>query len=655
MKLKAKYLLMLPILLGLSGHAFSQGGSKSLYFWKFNTVSGQVGLQGLYREQERVVADFQDTEKSYFLSGGIQVRTNSSILNPNFLVLDLDGAYMPGTNRQNYIVTPDQSEVCTVKKLNLGALFFQQKQVSLKVVADYDQSFSARENLTDVKSVNRHWGALLSYTNKYLPVSIGFHSRKWDETEIQSGRKYSIDQKLFETRITKSFTKADRNEFRYSHDYNLNINQNLFRVANTIDNIDFTSHIKPGGSPKYNLNTVISEIHQRGYTNFNRFQAGENVNLQLPKQLVFNGGYNFYSINQDLSNLVQHNLNTSLGQSLFKSLQSKIFLDYSTINHSVYKETTRKTGFEINYSKKIPFGQLLISYKFDRLHQDYKSDPSLIAINNESYTLGDGKIELLRLADITLSSVVVKDETGTLIYENGLDYVLIERGSFIEIRRVPGGLIVNNSTILVDYTALQPGSYMYNANSNVFNTSVYLFKNKLSFYYRFSNQDYYNMESTQSLALNYFTQNLVGCRFDFGFLDAGAEYEDYKSTILPYHMMRYYANIQRTLGQKLILMLNGNLQNYVMLDKPEPEYQNFMDITGKAIYSIFRQTNLNIDLMYRKQTGQGIDLDLLSLKSEITSQLNLLYLTFGLELYKRNYVGEVVNFRGTYVKLIRKF
>ncbi len=655
MKLKAKYMIMLPILLGLSCHAFSQDGQRPMYFWKFNTVSGQVGLQGLYREQERVVSDFKDSEKSYFLSGGIQVKTNSSILNPNFLVLDLDGAYMPGTDRQNYIVTPDQSEVCTAKKANLGALFFQQKQVSLKLVADYDQSFSARENLTDVKSVNRHWGALLSYNNRYLPVSIDFHSRNWDETEIQSERKYSIDQKLFETRITKSFTKADRSEFRYSHDYNLNINQNLFRVANTIDNVDFTNHIKPGGSQKYNLNTVVSEIHQQGYTQFNRFQAGENVNLQLPGQLVFNGGYNFYIINQDLSNQVQHNLNTSLGHSLFKSLQSKVFLDYSSINHTVYKETTTKTGFEITYSKKIPYGQLLISYKFDRLHQDYKSDPSLIAVNNESYTLTDGKIELLRLADITLSSVVVKDETGTLIYENGLDYMLIERGSYIEIRRVPGGLIANSSSVLVDYSALQPGSYTYDANSNVVNASIYLFKNKLSFYYRFSNQDYFNLESTQAVALNYFTQNLAGCRFNFGFLDAGAEYEEYRSTILPYHMMRYYANIQRTLGQKLILMLNGNLQNYIMLDKPEPEYQNFMDITGKAIYSIFRQTNLNVDLMYRKQTGQGIDLDLLSLKSEITSQINLLYLTFGLELYKRNYVGEVVNFRGTYVKLIRKF
>ena len=102
-------------------------------------------------------------------------------------------------------------------------------------------------------------------------------------------------------------------------------------------------------------------------------------------------------------------------------------------------------------------------------------------------------------------------------------------------------------------------------------------------------------------------------------------------------------------------MLNGNMQDYIMLDKPEPEYQRYLDLTGKAIYTIYRSTNINLDLMYRKQTGRGIDLDLLTAKTEITSSVNRLYFTLGLEVYKRNYVGEVINFKGTYFKIVRKF
>jgi hypothetical protein len=251
--------------------------------------------------------------------------------------------------------------------------------------------------------------------------------------------------------------------------------------------------------------------------------------------------------------------------------------------------------------------------------------------------------------------VVVKDLTGTFIYVIGLDYILIPRGQYTEIRRIPGGMIADNSVVLIDYTAIQPGSYKYDANINAFNTSVFLFNNKLSVYYRFSKQNYTNLETTEFVTLNYFTQNLVGFRVDFDFINAGAEYEDYQSSILPYHMMRYYVNFQKNLGKKLMFMLNGNMQNYVMLDKPEPEYQNYMDITGKAIYNMFKQTSLNIDLMYRKQIGEGIDLNLYTARTEIISQINLLYLTLGVEVYKRDYVGEVINFRGTYVKIVRKF
>ena len=102
-------------------------------------------------------------------------------------------------------------------------------------------------------------------------------------------------------------------------------------------------------------------------------------------------------------------------------------------------------------------------------------------------------------------------------------------------------------------------------------------------------------------------------------------------------------------------MLNGNLQNYTMLDKPEPEFQEYMDITGKALYNLFGQTSLNVDLMYRKQRGNGIDLDLLTSRTEITSTMNRLNLTLGVELYKRTYIGEILNFKGAYIKIIRSF
>ena len=102
-------------------------------------------------------------------------------------------------------------------------------------------------------------------------------------------------------------------------------------------------------------------------------------------------------------------------------------------------------------------------------------------------------------------------------------------------------------------------------------------------------------------------------------------------------------------------MLNGNMQDYVMLDEPVAKYQKYSDVTGKINYSIFKQTSLNVDLMYRKQSGRGIDLNLVTARTELTSAFSHLQLTLGLELYRQNYIGEIINFNGTYLKISRKF
>jgi hypothetical protein len=652
---KVKHLLLLPMLLVLPGIALSQSTDRSLYFWRFHSISGEARVYGLYREQERVGLDFYEYQKSSYVSGGIFLKTNSSILSKNFLDLNIDLGYMPETSQDNFITVPDQAEVRTMKKLGVNASFLKQKKLNFNVYGNYDESYSSRENLTDLKSKNWNWGGALIYNNNFLPLTFDFNARKWEEVEIQTERKYTMDQKTFGVRTYKSFTKLDRNELKYSHDENVSVNQNLYRVENTIDNIEFSSLISLDEKRKYNLNTLISSFNQYGNTNLKRFQANENLNFLLPLNLSFFANYSFFNTLQDLSDLKQNSINTSLQHKLYESLISKINFEYNDQNHSAYHEFNYKYGIEFNYSKKIYSGQLLINYRFDRYHQDYNSESFALHVTSEVYTLSDNELNLLKVPYVNPKSLVVKDISSSIIYLEGFDYILIEVNNYIEIRRVPGGAIPKNSTVLIDYLATQPGDYKYDTNTHVLTSNVFLLKNLLSLNYRFSTQDYSNLKTTDLVTLNYFTQNLIGCRLDFGFINAGAEYEDYKSSILPYKMLRYYANFQKSYKEKVIFMINGNKQDYVMLDGPEPNHQKYTDITGKIVYSLMKHTSLNIDMMYRKQIGRGIELDLLTGKTELISSINLLFITLGMEVYKRNYVGEQINFKGAYLRISRKF
>lgn len=652
--IELKYFILLIVLV-ISTQAFSQNKKNPFYLWKLNTISGEARFNGFIREQERVGLNFNDNQKSSFLSGGMFLNTTSSVLHKNFLLLDINAAFMPEKSNDIFIISPDQSEVRTTKKLDVGATFFNGKKISLNLFNNYNESYSSRENITDIKSTNSNFGIAFSFTNKFLPFSLFFNKRKWNEEELNNGKIYKIEQKIFGAQLSKSFTKFDRNELKYSHDENMSINQNLFRIANTTDNFDFVNQIYLDLKKKYSFNTIITNINQKGIANINRFQINESVSFILPANLSFTGNYNFYNIKQDFYEMKQHTINSGLEHKLFKSLKSRINFEYNTINHSIYSQSSSKYGVEFNYSKQIPTGQFLLSYRFDRFHQSYFSDPLSLTIIDEQYTLTDSKIILLKLPNINVSSIIVKDKTGTIIYQKGVDYILIERSKYIEIRRIPGGSIADKSLVLIDYYATQPGTYKYGANIQVLNSDIFLFKNILSFSYRFSTQNYINLKETEFITLNYFTQNLFGCRIDFNFMNIGAEYEIYKSSILPYHKILYFVNFQKRLSNELMFMLNGDIQNYEMMEEADANYQKYMNATAKIIYHLIRQTNLNIDLMYRKQTGSNIDLSLITAKTEISSYINNLNLTLGFELYKRNYVGEKINFKSVFVKIIRKF
>ena len=653
--MKKKIIISLFIFYVLAGECYAQDARNSFKFYKLAAYSGDIIFNGHYRNEYVNNNDFTEKENNAYFSGGLMLNTTSYFLHPNFLTLELNAGYVPETRRDTYLVTPDQSEVRTVKKLDILAALFSNKKVNMNVFANFDESYSNRENLTDIKSNTKHWGASMSYRNNFLPVYIDYHKRKWAQKEIQSGRTYTMDQTTYQARFDKSFSNRDRQQLNFSYNDIVNENENSYIVRNKVSEIYFSSNINLDENRKYNLNTVVSNFDQRGDNKFSRFQAMEHISAKLPANLSFTGNYSFYHMVQQNGTLNQYNTFTALDHKLYKSLNSRIFFEFNKLDHSLYNETNNKIGFDLEYTKIIPGGQLQLTYTYFRYHQTFNSSSNLIHIELEEYVLTDTKIVLLKRPYIDIQTVVVKDYTGTLIYQLGIDYLLIETGKYIEIRRIPGGLIANNATVYVNYTATQPGSYKYDTHDHIFSANFLLFKNKLNLYYRLSYQNYFNLENTDYIVLNYYTQNVVGFRLNFGIIDWGAEYEDYKSSILPYHMARFYINMQKNFKNKLLFTLNGNLQFYKLLHEIVPQDQRYIDITGKVAYTLFNQTKLNLDVMYRNQAGRGIDLDLITSKLELTSVVYKIYLTLGLEVYNRNYIGEIINFKGVYVQILRKF
>jgi hypothetical protein len=640
----------LLLLVGFEG--FSQNNQVSNRAWNMSDINGEIKMMALYRQRRNTVKDFYDFQKSSYFSGGIALNTKSFIWHPNFIQFDIGGEYSPESDKDKYLVTPDRSEVRTLKGLNMGATLFNSKPVTLNSRVSWNENYSNRENLTNIKTTTQRWGNTLFVRSKYLPVNVTYNTAKWNQTEVQTSRTYKNKQSNLEASTQKSFTPRDNNELSYSHNNYYRQDANLSEVGNISDNLRMNNSLFFDKDQKYSFRSIIYDNNRRGNQSFRIFNATENLVLKLPANLKFTGIYNLYKQQQEFQKSILNKGSANLNHMLFSSFATNLFYEYSQINHTLYHETRYRTGILVNYTKKIPTGQLNLSYNRFILHHVMKNQPVNLQVINEEYILSDSKIITFSRPYIDINTITVKDITGSIIYQKDFDYILIKKGAYFEIQRVPGGQIENNSAVYVDYTVIQEGSYKYDAVSNIINGNIILFNHFLDIYYSGQFIDYNNVEKSDLLILNYIKQNIFGGRINLWSTELGAEYEDHFSTITPYKMMRYFANFQKRI-EKITFSVNGNIRDYNMTD--ESINRQYSDISGGAIYEFSPQTKLDLNIGYRKQKGPGIDLDLLTARTEFKTIYRRLYMTIGVDLYRRKYLIDDTDFKSVYIQVIRKF
>ncbi len=640
----------------ISGSSFAQQQPTTFQFWGLTNYSGSVGVRGFYRDQKRTIQNIVDYSTYPYLYGNIVLNTQSYIGHPNLLLLDIGGEFNPGLDQQNFTVSPDRSEVLTLAKLNTRATIFSGKPMNLSGTYNLSRNFINREYVTSLRTDAVDWGLNYNFHNKILPFTASYSDRKWDQLETETGRTYRNRQKDLRASVKRSFTKlGDTNELRFvRYDY-FREDENLVQINNRYDNWLLNNIYYFDKQKRYVFRSSINRLTQVGSTvNQDRIQAFETVNLRLPYKFRFSGNYDFTRVDQQTQGYRQHRVNVGLDHELFASLRTGVYFEQFNTFHTSFDELNTRAGVRVGYLKKIPTGTLSLNYNYNLHIQNVVSSPgSDIQVIDEPHVLSDGEVVLLNLPYIDQATIVVKDATGSVIYEQGFDYLLITHNEFVEIVRVPGGQIPNNGAILVDYVAAQVGSYNFKATLQNFSVRVMLFQRFLELYYSTAIQDYNNVQEADFVTLNYFTRNIYGARLNFWLVNLGVERDEYKSTIVPYDKMRYFLQMNGKIGKKMLLSMNGDYTDLLLTETNTR--QLYASVFGKVVYQLKPRMKTNFDIGYRKQIGDEIDLDLITAKLEFNTVYRNLYMKVGLELYKRNYVGEQFNFRGAYFQIDRRF
>ncbi len=644
-------------------YSYSQKTTTETTFWKLTSLTGELNLDASYWDQEITRKNFNERLTTSIISGGIFLNSNSYFYHPNFLSLDLNVGYSPETGQRLSLVTPNRNDQYTLSKLYVKASFFQKNALNFSMFTNLHESYSNRENLTNLRSKFVNWGGNLLYTNKYLPFSISYNRGKDEQIELQTDRTYTTKQNNFETRAYKTFGLNDWNEFTFSRNEYVYEDNFVFSgqdlpsifVKNNITSWNLTNNLFFDSKKNYSFNSRITSDDQVGDYNYKRFQVYENIFLKLPKKLNFYANYNFFRFKTDLQDSKQHNVRGALSHQLYKSLRTSLSAEYNSISNTQYEEIIKRFDLDIRYVKKIPLNGLLsLSAKINYYPQERKGDGFSLIIQDEAHTLIDGQIELLNNQNVNANTLTVKDITGTVIYRLNFDYLLIERNEFLEIQRIPGGQIANNASVLIDYIAIQPLSYKYDAIFNFYGANISLFKNKIEFYFNISEQDYINTENTEFLALNYFNRNLYGSRFRYSFFSGGIEHDNFRSTIIPYRLTRFYLVLQGNIKQKLFYTLNTDIIYYHMLEE-EGKKQKYVNFSGNVSYNFNHKSKLNLEAAYRTQEGEALDLNFLTARLEFKTRFRQLFFTAGVEIYNNELFSEKINYTRATIEISRKF
>jgi len=631
----------------------AQDPSLSLGPWNLITVTGEVGLEGMFQQRETRYSELLDEQTSKYLIGGIRLHTSSYFWKPGILSLMLGGEYNPETRNEKYLVIPDRSEVRTLKKLDMRTTLFGDRKLNLTAWINLDQHYFNRENLTNIRTNNRQWGANLGSSNKILPFNLRYYTLNWDQQEIEAERTFNMAQQGLQARVTKTFHRHDKHELAYSYDDYHYTYSEPGEVTNEVYRLALNNQFFFDREKRFGSRSSLLFYDQAGTYTFNKVDAFEQLIFHLPLNVDLAGSGNFYRLEDSGQLITTGRARSEVRHQLYESLYSQVFSEYAATRHTLYREQEFRAGAGIRYTKTIPVGRINLEYRYYRHHNTLEGEPGTIHIVNEPLILDDGGGNLLSKPFADPQTVMVTDPSGAIRYSEGSDYFVNVFNEFLEIVRIPGGRIPPGGEVLASYDAMQPGNSHYEANNHQFHAGLTLFDRLFEVYYRGGTQGFQDVESAAFLTLNRYDQHVIGGRVYYRFLSGGVEYDRYNSSLVPYRRINYFLNLNFRIRSRWILSANGSLRDYSLLG-PEVN-QRYINISGRASYQAARFITINLHAGYLSQQGRNIDLGLLTGRLEAVFKIRNLYLKTGTNYYNRNYTNSNFTYSRVFVRLARVF
>ncbi len=629
-----------------------QNNSTPIRAFKLQNYSGEIRLDSYYNYKTWDRVSYEDKYRISYVSPAINLKTKSYIWHPNLLSVDFKAYYNPKLRTNIADINPDRVERITQNSFDLSAKLLQRKKIRLYSNFRINDGYYNDEDVSISKSNSKYWDAKLIGLKEKYPFLLTYSNVVAENENVTSKILHRYDTKRFIGRINKTFYKHDTHRLQYTYTDDKRMYGNLIDINTIIHDINLNNRLFFDKKNNYLLNSTIRNYITQGFRESVETSAIEKFKFKFPAKFELGLDYEFRNYSEDNFNLVQNEIYTYLSQELYKSLTSTVFCSANNLQQTLFEQQIVQIGAKFNYVKKIPTGNIVLNYFYANESMTRNNEAGLLQVVNEQHTIRDGEILLLNNPFIDRASIVVKSMNQILIYQENIDYYLIDQSGYTEIQRIPGGQLNNNSVIYVDYTANIGGTSSYNLHRHNFSARVSVLKQLVSVFYEYREDLYYDTELVDLVGREQFKEHVGGVESRSKYHRFGIDYTSRKSSLIPVEMLKYYATLKiryKKLGFFTSVSHNYYFKHGIFKDL------SYFNSFANMIYTIGSNTKIEYSFNYRKHDGNNIYLDLVKSKLEYSSKIRALSYSFGLEYFHKNMLLDKMELAGVFVKIKRTF
>lgn len=254
---------------------------------------------------------------------------------------------------------------------------------------------------------------------------------------------------------------------------------------------------------------------------------------------------------------VAQSINTYRGEAgfdglLYDSLSYHMDVHGIRTDRGPFTEDRYGVTGRVNYRKRTPLGLLSAGYSATADQVERRGGRQVLQVFDERLTVQIAITTFLSEANVNIPTIRVTDTNREIVYQENFDYEIITQGNRVGIRVLPGGILPDGSTVLVDYSFESDGTDSFlGVDQSMFVRHDFDRPWKgLSLFARRSQFRTHNVDGMSASRTVEHTTNAAGVQQKVGDVTFSSEYEVYEDDFTGYDRWRNQVEGSHSLGRQ---------------------------------------------------------------------------------------------------------